>query len=471
MKKILLILLASFLAGGACIAQITSTAISGKISESGDKALVGATVVAEHLPTGTKYGTSTDPNGRYQIFNMKAGGPYNVSVSFIGFEAQKTNGVYLSLGNTFTYNFKLESASNTLQEVAVRGARGQTIDKTGVATNIGKDILENAPTLSRSLQDMTRLTPQGGANAFAGSNYRYNNLSIDGAANNDAFGFVEPSGGASGSVASGTPGNLAKSQPISLDAIQELQVALSPYTVTLGNFTGASLNAITRSGTNQMAGSAYVFGRNQVISGLDKDSKFQDYTAGFRLGGAITKNKLFYFLSAEQTNRNEPVPFAPTETSAIPLSLAKAISDTLQKRYNYDAGSFGAIFLKNSSTKLFGRIDFNLNDRTQIVLRHNYVKAAADQLSRATNILNFGGQGFTHHSSTNSTVLEVKSRLSSSVSNNLIVGYSHIEDYRQIAGALFPHLEITHNTTNTIFAGAYVGDRESLETFFKAKNK
>lgn len=455
MKKILFTFITSFLVNCYCFAQITSTAIAGKISESGNKSLFGATVLAEHTPTGTKYATATDQNGKYQIFNMKTGGPYRITASFVGFQEQKLDNIYLSLGNTFTFNFELETATNTLQEVAVKGVRGQAIDKTGVATNIGKDMIENAPTLSRSLQDMTRLTPQGGANSFAGSSYRYNNLSIDGAVNNDAFGFVEPSGGAGGSVASGTPGSLAKSQPISLDAIQELQVALSPYTVTLGNFTGASLNAVTRSGTNKTSGSVYTFGRNQAISGLDKASHFYDYTAGFRLGGAIVKNKLFYFVNAEQTNREEPVPFAPDETSAIPVSLAKAIADTLKKRYNYDAGGYGAIFLKSHSTKLFGRIDYNLNDRTQIILRHNYVNAAADQLSRATNILNFGGQGFTHHSTTNSTVLEVRSRLNSSVSNNLIVGYSDIHDYRQIAGALFPHLEITFNTTNSIFAGAY----------------
>jgi Carboxypeptidase regulatory-like domain len=233
-------------------AQITSSAMSGKVLNDKKETLLGVSVVATHEPTGTVYRVVCDENGVFHIENMNTGGPYLVKTSMIGFKEGLQNNVFLTLGNTTKLDFILEESTTELNQLEVVSKKNDLFDgsKSGTQTNIGRDKVENLPTLSRSLQDITRLTPQGGTNSFAGSNFRMNNLAIDGANANDAFGFVEPSGGASGSVASGTPGNLAKSQPISLDAIQEVQVSLSPYEVSQGNFTGGSINAVTRSGTN-----------------------------------------------------------------------------------------------------------------------------------------------------------------------------------------------------------------------------
>ena len=285
-------------------AQVTSASMSGKVVSPKGETLLGTAVVATHVPTGTKYSVICDENGVFHIENMTTGGPYTVKSSLVGYQEDIQAEVFLSLGNTAKVNFTLIEANTELKTIEVLSKKNNLFDgrRSGTQTNIGREAVENMPTLSRSLQDLTRLTPQGGANSFAGSNFRYNNLTIDGAVANDAFGFVEPSGGASGSVASGTPGNLAKSQPISLDAIQEVQVALSPFEVSQGNFTGGSLNAVTRSGTNNTQGSVYGYGRNghftradKLSDGMKQTPPYSDYTTGFRIGGAIKKNKLFIF--------------------------------------------------------------------------------------------------------------------------------------------------------------------------------
>jgi hypothetical protein len=440
-------------------AQITTAAIAGTITDQTTQApLLGASVVAVHLPTNTRY-SNVCIDGSYVFSQLKSGGPYSITASYVGYETVSINDLYLTLGNTLSLPINLQSNVNTLTGVTIGYDKNDLFNKSraGTSTNINRKNIEKLPTLNRSLQDLTRLTPQSGANSFAGSNYRYNNLSIDGAASNDAFGFVEPTGGAGGSVASGTPGSLARSQPISLDAIQEVQVVLAPFDVNLGNFTGASINAITRSGSNKTEGSIYGFGRNQwLINTENNQNKFFDYQSGVRIGGAIKKNKLFYFTNVEIARRNEPVNSMPgTNQSNIPYEIAKAIADTLQKRYNYNAGSYTNVNLLTKNIKFLVRLDYNISKKHQLSLRNNFVDAQAEHLSRAVNILNFGGQGFTHYNRTNGLVAELKSQLNNKLFNTLILGYTNIDDHRKIASEIFPHIEITYNTVNQIFAGAY----------------
>ncbi len=445
-------------------AQITSSTLQGKVKDVVGETLTGATVLAVHLPTGTQYGTITELDGQYVLPNLKAGGPYQVTTSYTGFEDRQEPSIYLPLGVVTKLNFELEGNITTLDIVEVKYDRNDPLKnkKQGTGTNIGQDRIESLPSLNRSLQDMTRLSPQGGANTFAGTNYRFNNISIDGASNNDVLGFQEPASGAGGSVASGTPGALAGTQPISLDAVQEVQVSIAPYDVRQGNFTGASLNVVTRSGTNKLEGSAYFFGHNQNTTGKSVTSDhsrledFYDFQTGVRLGGPILKNKLFVFGNYERTRRSEPVLGVPgTAESNVPLDVAVSITDFLKEKFDYDPGSFQETTNDRRSDKFFLRFDYNLGKNHQLVLRNNYVKASADNLERGSRILNFSSQGFTHHSTTNSAVVELKSRFGNHLANHLTIGHNITEDKRTWEGRPFPHIEINYNTSNKIFLGPY----------------
>lgn len=447
-------------------AQITSSHLSGFVFDSEQKGLPGAVIKVKHLPTGAIYGNVSREDGRYNFEVLKPGGPYEVRVEFPGYNSFVGNNLFLSLGKDKRLDIYLDAASSnvTLSDVVISGKPGGSGNgkSAGIQLSVGADEIEKLPSLNRSLQDFTRLSPQGNGNTFGGNNYRFNNLSIDGASNNDALGFRESTSGAGGSVASGTPGALSGTQPIGLDAIAEVVVSLAPFDITLGNFTGASLNAITRSGTNEFSGSVYGFGRNQWLTGksVDEERKpidaFYDTQAGFRLGGPIIKNKLLFFSNFEMGRRSEPVLNVPgTPGSNIPFEVAQAVIDTLSSRYGYDPGGFRKTNIGRRSDKLFLRLDFNLGLNHKLNLRHNLIIASADQLERGQNFLTFGSQGFTHKSVANSTVLEAKSAFGNRVSNHLILGYNNVEDNRTWSGDIFPHLEIGYNTANTLFLGTY----------------
>ena len=466
MNRFLLLIVLTLFFANCLTAQVTSSALAGRVISTKNDPLIGAAIIITHEPTGTIFRAITDDNGYYQLENMIVGGPYSVKINYVGYKENSKNDLFLSLGKTGKIDAELEDATTELSEIEVKSSKNDAFDtrKTGVGTNIGRKQLDNLPTLNRSLQDATRLTPQASGNSFGGANFRYNNLSIDGAVANDAFSFVEPSGGASGSSASGVPGNLARSQPISLDAIEEVQVNVAPFDVSQGNFTGGSLNAVTRRGANKTAGSLYFFGRdgdltraNTTSDGKKQTPQYQDLQFGGRLGGALKKNKIFYFLNIEQSNRTEPVSFKPgSAESAIPLEVARTIADTLLARYGINTGSYGDITVNSKNTKVFGRLDFNISENHQLTLRHNFVQAEAENLSRSNSILNFESQGFTHHNQTNVSVAQLKSRFGKNKFNDLLIGYSHIVDYREPFGdKILPHIEITYNTTNQIFAGTY----------------
>ncbi|MCI5057709.1 MAG: carboxypeptidase regulatory-like domain-containing protein [Flavobacteriales bacterium] len=444
--------------------QITSSSIEGSVHDSLGNKLQYATIQVTHIPTGTFFGATSMKDGHFVLDNLKPGGPYKLVASIVGYRKLIKENIYVDLGKTHWFDLKMKEDVHMLGPVSILGDRNDVFnnDKKGISNNIDERTINSTPSLNRSLQDVTRLSPQGGQSSFAGANYRYNNLSIDGASNNDVLGFQEPSSGAAGSLASGTPGALAGTQPISLDAIQELQVSIAPYDVKQGNFTGASINAVTRGGTNTLEGSAYFFGRNQWITGKSANEErsaiadYYDYQSGFRLGGPLIKNKLFVFANYENTGRKEPILNEPgTEGTQISREIAQAISDTLISRYDYDPGSFGALFNERKSDKFFIRLDYNINKKHQLILRDNYVVGSADNLDRGSNFLKFSSQAFTHISKTNSLVAELKSRFNGRVFNHLIVGYNTVNDERVYDGDVFPHVEITHNSANTIFLGTY----------------
>ncbi|HUS00510.1 MAG TPA: carboxypeptidase regulatory-like domain-containing protein, partial [Chitinophagaceae bacterium] len=293
MLKRFLYLLTLVLLTNQLFAQVTNSSISGVVKGATNEPLAGATITAIHQPTSTVFRTISQKDGIFNIVNMIPGGPYNVEVSFVGFESYTQSELFLALGENTRIDASLKSKGN-LQEVVVTGT-GSVRRKTGASTSISKQQIEALPTLSRSLSDLTRITPQAtGNNSFGGTNNRYNNITIDGAVNNDVFGLS----------GNGTPGGQANTSPISLDAIQEVQVVLAPYDITYGNFTGAGINAITRSGTNKFDGSAYYFTRNENTVGKDpitqlKTAHFSNKQYGVRVGGPIIKNKLFFFLNGD----------------------------------------------------------------------------------------------------------------------------------------------------------------------------
>ena len=446
-------------------AQVTTSSLSGKVISDKQEDLIGVTVVATHVPTGSKRGTATEADGRFTIPNLAPGGPYTVTVTYVGYKEQVINNVFLTLGNTTRLNFELAGEAQALNEVVIVGSTQAT--KTGAGTNIGREQLQQLPTISRSIQDFTRLDPRNSNNSFAGSSFRYNNITLDGAVNNDAIGFSPSLGGQGGT--SGLPGGSARSNPISLDAIQEIQASVAPYDVKLGNFTGGSINAVTRSGTNDFHGSIYGYGRNQAITGKSIDgtnskigSSYHDYQTGFRLGGPIIQNKLFFFVNGEIARRTEPQFYAAgTPGSPVTVDLAQQIAAKLNSyttktngtlgTASYNVGDYGAYNIYANSNKLFGRLDWNLNDKTSIALRHNFIKAEATNLERSGSLFKFGSQDFTQNNIQNSTVLEVKSNFSNQLANNLILGYTTIHDYRNLIGGqgnVFPAVQINNVSTD-----------------------
>lgn len=458
------------LTGQVSFSQITSSSISGKVLDGSGETLPGATIEVYNSSTGTRYATSTNMDGRYTIVNMNPGGPYAIEVSFMGFQTFIEENVRLTLGSS-VYNFVLEEETNSLDEIVVT-ARGNNRNK-GVANRIGEEQLKDMPAISRSLQDYTRTTPQSSNNSFLGTNYRYNNVTLDGAINNDAIGFSPSLGGQSST--SGQPGSSTRTNPVSIDAIQDIQVYLAPYDVKIGNFLGGSINAVTRSGTNEVEGSVYGFGRNAAITGKNKagdnnkmPSSFHEYQTGFRLGLPIIKDKLFFFTNEEITRRQDPIILAAgsKDNKIITEDEAKSISDYFQNRYGLNAGSYGNYNVNSQSNKFFNRLDWNINENHHLSLRNNTITSKATNLERDQQNFRFGSIDFEQINNQTSTVLELKSRFDNDMSNSLIVGYSNVHDYRKPStNAEIPQIEIG-SRGGTIFLGT---DREA--SIFDMKQK
>ena len=312
------------------------------------------------------------------------------------------------------------------------------------------------PTLGRSLSDFTRLTPQSNNNSFAGTNFRYNNITLDGAVNNDAIGFSNSFGGVSGGGQSGTAGSGTRTNPYSIDVIQEVQVQLAPYDVKLGNFTGGSVNAVTKSGTNTVHGSVYGYGRNQALVGKSPDaakskigSDFYDYQYGGTLSGPIIKNKLFFIVNAELTRRQEPTFYnAGDPGAAITVAQAQDIASKFQAA-GFDAGGYSAAKVFTKSDKFFGRLDYNINSANTLTLRGIYTKGWGNNIERTPYIFQFGSTDFTQYSKNINLVAELKSKLSATTNNQLIVSYIHVHDYRTTPNSnISPYADITNGSSN-----------------------
>jgi Carboxypeptidase regulatory-like domain len=447
MKKVLLSIILG-LSLVSAIAQETSATLSGRVINEKNEIVTGATIRFLHVPTGATATYQSNSKGLFVAPNLKPGGPYTIKITSVGFKDQDYNDVNLTLGANPDVNIILSSKVNQLTDVVVN-SNGRK--KAEGATVIGVRQLNSLPSLGRSLSDFTRLTPQSNNNSFAGSSFRYNNLTIDGAINNDAFGFSNSAGGTSGGGQSGAAGSGTRTNPYSLDVIQEVQVQLAPYDVKLGNFTGGSVNAVTKSGSNDFHGSVYNYGRDQTLMGKSVDglntsigSLFHDKQQGVTLSGALVKNKAFFIINYETTDRQEPTSYNIGDPgAAITLAEAQQVVDKLQTKYGYNPGSYlGAYTIFTKSDKLFGRLDFNLNDKNTLTLRGIYTNGRGNNLERSSTNFQFGSTDFTQYTKNINLTAELKTKFSNSVNNQFNVSYINVHEYRDFPGTLAPYIDI-----------------------------
>ncbi len=444
----------------------TTSGINGKVTDEKGESLPGASVMVVETATGTQYGTVTDNKGYYRLPNMNPGGPYKLTITYMGFEAFSSDNLYLTLGQTQSVDAKLSEKSTTLAGVEVVANRNNIIDgnRTGAETVISSQAIDQMPTLSRSLPDYVRTTPQiqltGGGMSIVGSNNRYNSIFIDGAVNNDVYGLSS----------SGTNGGQTGATPFSMDIIDQFQVQLAPFDVRQDGFNGASINAVTKRGKNNFEGTAYYFLQNQSLAGktpyesvktlADPESartklnSFQNNLFGLSFGGPIIKNKLFFFFNAELSRYaiDQPYNIANYQGDSKPGAL-DTLASTLLSKFGYDAGSYQSTTKKLTSDKVFARLDWNINKVHKLMLRHSYTKSTATSPYTSSNqTLNFSNYGEYFPSTTNSTALELKSNWDK-FSNDLIMGFTSVRDDRNPLGSNFPTLVIKDGA-GTIYLGS-----------------
>ena len=449
-------------------AQVTTSGLGGVISDK-NETLVGATIQAVHTPSGSTYGTITNHQGRYSLLGLRSGGPYTITISFVGYKSATFENVFLPLGETVTINTQLSEENLALESVVISAKAGFNARQIGASGNIGKAQMESMPTISRSINDFTRLVPQAastnGGMSFAGSNNRYNSFQIDGAVNNDVFGLS----------GSGTNGGQSGTQPISLDAIEEVQVVIAPFDVRQSGFTGGGVNAVTKSGTNEIKGSAYFFGNNQNFIGTtpgdvanrEKLSKQSDMQYGFTLGAPIVKNKLFFFINGEITDKTYPASNniyladelpedgkIPEGYSGVYKWEADSVINKLKKLSGgYDGGGYGPMDIYTRSYKTLARVDWNINQNHKLTLRHSYVKGEQMNFSRSSNSFRLNDNGYIMNSQTHSLVGELNSTFRNSMNNEFRVGYTRVRDNRDIVGTPFPYIQVKLDNNRSVAMG------------------
>lgn len=474
MKKTLqyLLVMGLLLLTATVSAQVTTSSINGRVLDRENEALLGATIIALHTPSGTNYATTTDMDGRYRIANMRVGGPYIVTITYVGKKEEKLQNIFLQLGNSEKIDVVMTDEQNALDAIVIDATRDNVFDsgKTGTSTNISQRDLNNMPSATRGLGDFLRKTPQArvgenGSISLGGQNNRYNSIFLDGAVNNDVFGLAD----------SGTNGGQIGVNPLSIDAIESFQVNLAPFDVRQSGFAGGSINAITRSGTNNTEGSAYAYIRDQNLAGKTPTgiretdrTKLDDFSTqliGARVGGAIIKDKLFYFVNYENQDDSTPRPFDPsTYTGNSSIEDLDALRQNLLSVFGYDAGDFRNNVRTLKSDKFTIRLDYNLDDKNTITLKNNYVSAeSVSPGSSNPRTISFENNGIAFPSTTNSTTLEWSTTNGSNLSNNLIVGYTTVNDDRNQMGSPFPNVRIDDGPGNIFFGSEAFSTANLLE--------
>jgi len=458
--KLMMLAAFSLLAAGLFAQGTTTAGLNGKVTDSNGVPLTGATILVVEASTGAQYGTISDDDGFYRLPNMNPGGPYKLKVTFVGFQNYTRDNMYLNLGQTFKADVIMSETVLELGAIEITASRSDIFDgnRTGTETNISTESIDRMPTLGRNLTDFTRLTPQakvttGGGLEVGGMNNRYNAIFIDGAVNNDVFGLA----------ASGTNGGQTGISPFSMDIIDQFTISIAPYDVTQGGFAGAGINAVTRRGKNEISGSAYYYMRNEGLAGKtptdnpeterEKLANFSSNTYGFRLGGPIIKDKLFFFANAEiqQDETPQPFDFSVYTGDATPEEL-DALTNFVKTNYGYDPGSYTGGIRTLDGLKLFGRIDWNISQKHKLTVRHQYTKGqqVTPGAPSSTSIV-YSNAGVDFPSITNSTAIELKSIISNKYSNDLILGLTFVRDDRDPMSANFPYVRIRDGSRNVYF--------------------
>ena len=470
--KCLIAAFAAMLMSVAAFAQVTTSALGGRVVDANGQPVIGVAVIATHTPSGTVYGVTTNEAGRYTINGMRSGGPYSVEFTCLGYQTVTYTDLTLQLAETSSLNATLNEDSEMLSEAMVIGAAASkfSAEKTGAATNISSSQITSLPTVNRSINDVTRLSPYGGNGmSFAGSDGRTANFTVDGANFNNNFGLND-----------GLPGG---GNPISIDAIEELQVVISPYDVRQTNFIGGGVNAITKSGTNTFKGSAYIYHRNENMRGntvagteisgaRDRD---RNTTYGFTLGGPIVKNKLFFFVNAEYSQTpSVAVRWRASENGVgnsdkylayTSVEDMERVKNHVMTKYGYDTGSYTDFPADESNVKLLARLDWNINDAHKLALRYNYTNNTGWNGPNASSMdggtrsayartslysMAFANSMYSMNNLVHSVSLDLNSRLSDNLSNQFLATFSKLDDVRGTNSSEFPFIDIQDGTnTNT----------------------
>ncbi len=452
------------------LAQVTTATATGIVKNAQGKAIFGATVLIEFKDAGLRQSVITLADGRFTIPNLRVGGPYMFTVSFVGFQTAKLENIQLDLGLNNTLEVVLTETNTTLEAVTVSSQGKIDNKKTGASTNISNKLLKALPTISRSADDYLRLAPSASSTyngmSFAGRNGQYNNFSLDGAVFNNPFGLDAP-----------TPGGQTGSQPISLDAIDQIQVNIAPYDVTQAGFTGAGVNTVTKSGTNKTVGSVYAFFRNKAMTGKKVDGTKQEISdlgqlqAGFTLGGALKKNKLYYFLSFETEQRHDAASSynaqnsgnaGKSNTARVLESDLITVSSILRSKFGYETGAYQGFTHKQNNYKWLAKLDWNINADHKLSFTYNGLDAVKDKPAHPSAIgrrgpdyttLQFKNSGYQMVNKLHSFSSELKSNFKNSMANKLRLVYTLFRDNRNPFSAPFPVVNISKFGTRYIIAG------------------
>lgn len=470
-KKVLSFFTFLLFVGVVANAQVTTSKIKGTVTDDKGEALFGANVVVLHVPTGTVSGTITQENGKYTVPNLRVGGPYKVTFSYLGYASQEVNNIFLVLGKTTNVDAKLAEEGTKLDEIVITSSKSKIFnnDRTGAQTSISSQQLKTLPTISRSQADFTRLEPTASNGSFGGRNDQFNNFSLDGSIFNNPFG-----------LDAATPGGQTNAQPISLDAIDQVSVSIAPYDVTLSGFTGASVNAVTKSGTNTLTGTVYGFYRNQDLTGgkiRGQDvfkPKLTQNQYGASVGGPIIKDKLFFFANFEKDEVTElGSAFLPNtgsgaiNESSVLLSDLQIVQNILSQVQigggnNYNPGAFEGFTFDAESTKGIFKLDWNINKNHRLAFIYNFLRASKEKPAHPTalgfrgpsaSILQFENAGYEINNNLDSFLMEINSTFNETTTNKFQIGYTHFDDFRNALSTPAPSITIQNNGANYIIAG------------------
>lgn len=441
---------------------VTTASMTGVVKDAQAAVIPGASITAVHEPSGTTYEGVTQADGRFTIPGMRVGGPYKVTASLPGFTTEEKNNIILTLGvaQDLEFTLKVAAVAETVTVIAHSDPVFSS-SHTGAATAVLRDELAALPTVSGRINDMARLSPQYTGGPFGGSiggqDNRMNNITVDGSYFNNSFGLA------------GQPGERTGVAPISLEAIEQLQVSVAPFDVRQGNFVGGGINTVTRSGTNNVTASAYYRYRNDSFVGTEAAGQkvnpgtFKTTTAGEWVGGPIFKNKLFFFESFENQEDTRPLStylanpggVAPTGNyTRVLASDLDALSSFLASKFNYQTGPYQNIPKKTPGKPFLVKGDYNLNSSNKITFRYNQLSSSTDVYLSNSGGLGFGRQTFSNNflsfQNSNYTILENihsgigewNSVFGNNMSNNLIVGYTKQDESRGQLATLFPFVDI-----------------------------